>query len=144
MSKLIKKSHNVSILMYHAVFPIKYRKALLDEEKRRSIVMISKEIEARYEIEFIEIGSDEDHVHYFVQSVRVYSPKQVIQIIKSITVSKMFEIHPEIKKDLWGGQFWSDGYYVSTVGEHSSEAAIKKYVSNQGKASIKYKQFKLF
>jgi REP element-mobilizing transposase RayT len=39
---------------------------------------------------------------------------------------------PEVKKQLWGGEFWSSGYYISTVGAHGSEETIKQYVKNQG------------
>ena len=40
---------------------------------------------------------------------------------------------PEVKRQLWGGEFWSDGYFVSTVGAHATEDMIKNYVQQQGK-----------
>ncbi len=63
------------------------------------------------------------------------SRKKIVQIIKSITAREIFKQMPEVKKQLWGGQFWSDGYFVSTVGAHSSEEVIKQYVKNQGASS---------
>ena len=84
------------------------------------------EIAKRYEIEFVEIGTDKDHVHFLIQSVPKYSPTRIIQIVKSITAREVFKRVPEVKKKLWGGEFWSDGYYVSTVGQNGSEETIRK------------------
>ncbi len=78
------------------------------------------------------IGADRDHVHFLVQSVPTYSPTKIVRTIKSITAKEIFRQMPEVKKQLWGGEFWSDGYYISTVGAHSSEEAMKEYVKNQG------------
>ncbi len=135
MSELIRKQHNVSILLYHIVCPAKYRKAIFTKEVDEKLKEICEDIALRYEIEFLEIGTDEDHVHFFVQSVPMYSPKKIVQIIKSITAREIFKQMPEVKKQMWGGQFWSDGYFVSTVGAHSSEEVIKQYVKNQGASS---------
>ena len=90
------------------------------------------EIEKRYEIKFIEIGTDKDHVHFLIQSVPMYSAKKIIQSVKSITAREVFAQVPEVKKKLWGGEFWTDGYYVSTVGQKGSEETIRKYVQEQG------------
>jgi len=90
------------------------------------------EIEKRYEIKFIEIGTDKDHVHFLIQSVPMYSAKKIIQAVKSITAREVFAQVPEVKKKLWGGEFWTDGYYVSTVGQKGNEETIRKYVQEQG------------
>jgi putative transposase len=90
------------------------------------------EISKRYEIEFLEIGTDKNHVHFLVQSVPKYSPTKIIQTIKSITAREIFARHPELKKKLWGGEFWSDGYFVNTVSKFGSEATIRNYVKKQG------------
>ena len=97
------------------------------------------EIEKEYEIKFIEIGTNGDHVHFLIQSVPMYSAKKIIQVVKSITARKIFEKVPEMKKKLWGGEFWTNGYYVSTVGQRGSEEAIRKYAQEQGKEK-EYKQ----
>ena len=99
------------------------------EEKLKEIC---EEIEMRYEIEFLEIGADEDHVHFFVQSVPTYSPTKIVRTIKSITAKEIFRQMPEVREQLWGGEFWSDGYYINTVGAHGNEEMIKQYVKNQG------------
>jgi REP element-mobilizing transposase RayT len=136
--------------MYHIVCPAKYRRAVISEEVDKKLREICLGIEARYEIRFIEIGTEEDHVHYLVQSVPTYNPEQIVRIIKSITARKIFESCPEVKKMLWGGEFWTRGYYVGTVGEHGSEQVIREYVRKQGRNLENYeklhegKQLELF
>jgi len=71
-------------------------------------------------------------VHFLIQSVPKYSVTEIIRMIKSITAKKIFEKHPEVKKQLWGGgEFWSDGFFVNTVSKFASEDTISKYVRNQ-------------
>ena len=89
------------------------------------------EISKRFEIEFVEIGTDKDHVHFLIQSVPAMSPTQIIQTVKSITAKELFKQHPEIKKKLWGREFWTKGYYVNTVGRHGDENTIQQYVKSQ-------------
>ena len=132
MSEFIRKEHNVSVLLYHIVCPAKYRKAVFTLEVDEKLKEICEEISLRYEIEFLGIGTDSDHVHFLVQSVPTYSPTKIVRTIKSITAKEIFRQLPEVKKYLWGGVFWSDGYYISTVGAHGSEEMIKQYVKNQG------------
>ena len=132
MSESIHKSHNVSNLMYHFVFPAKYRRVGIDENVDKIIKETCVEISKRYEIYFLEIGTDKDHVHFLIQSVPRYSPTQIVRIVKSITAKEVFAKCPEVKKKLWGGEFWSDGFYVATVSEHGNEKVIANYVKNQG------------
>ena len=132
MSKYIHKSHNVSVLLYHFVCPAKYRKVIFDHEVDETLKMICLEIAKRYEINFLEIGIDKDHVHFLIQSVPKYSVTQIIRIIKSITAKKIFDKHPQVKEQLWGGEFWSDGFFVNTVSKFGSEDTISKYVRDQG------------
>jgi len=148
MSELVRKSHNVTVLIYHYVCPAKYRRAVIDPKVDEIIKEICLEIEKRYEIKFLEIGTDKDHVHYLIQSVPTNSPTKIIQMVKSLTVREVFKRAPEVKKQLWGGDFWSDGYYVSTVGQKGSEETIRKYVKEQGKEEeyqqLYRQQLKLF
>jgi putative transposase len=139
MSELVRKSHNVTILIYHYVCPAKYRKVVIDKKVDEIIKQTCLEISKRYEIKFIEIGTDRDHVHFLIQSIPRYSPTKIIQTVKSITAREVFRQAPEVREQLWGGEFWSDGYYVSTVGQNGSEETIRKYVQNQGKSN-EYKQ----
>lgn len=139
MSHLIKKSHNVSILIYHFVCPAKYRRTVIDKNVDQVMKETCIGIANRYEVEFLEIGTDKDHVHFLVQSVPSYSPTKIVTIIKSLTAREIFARVPSVKKQLWGGEFWTDGYYVSTVGQHATEAVIRQYVKNQGQEQ-EYKQ----
>jgi REP element-mobilizing transposase RayT len=133
MSQLVRKSHNVSVLLYHFVCPAKYRRIVFSEEVDQVLKTVCLEIAQRYEIVFLEIGTDRDHVHFLVQSVPTYSPTKIVRTIKSLTAREIFARVPSVKKKLWGGEFWSDGYYVSTVGQHGTETTIANYVRKQGR-----------
>lgn len=91
------------------------------------------DISLRYEIHFLEIGTDKDHVHYLIQSVPTYSPTKIARTIKSITARYIFDKAPGVKRALWGGSFWGSGFYINTVGRHGTEKIISKYVKSQGK-----------
>ncbi len=132
MSHLIRNSHNVSILIYHFVSPAKYRRAVIDERVDQVFKEVCLEIATRYHVEFLEIGLAKDHGHFLVQSVPTYSPTKIITMIKSLIAREVFARVPSVKKQLWDGEFWTDGYYVSTVGPHATEAVIRQYVKNQG------------
>ena len=121
---------------YHIVFPIKYRKALLSDKVASHIKEISKELEEKYELEIEQIGCDLDHIHILVSIHPKYSVGQFVRLYKSITARQVFLKFPDIKKDLWGGEFWTDGYYVATVGEPGNWSIVEKYVKNQGKHDV--------
>ena len=133
MSEHIHKSHNKSLLLYHLVCPIKYRRSVLSDEVSQTLKEVCLEISLRYEIYFVEIGCDEDHVHFLIQSVPMISPKKIVNAVKSLTSREIFRLHPEVKRFLWGGKFWTAGYYINTVGQYANEEVIKKYFKNQGK-----------
>lgn len=115
MSEYIHKSHNVNVLLYHLVFPAKYRRAVFDEGVDQILRDVCLEIEQRYELKFIEIGVDRNHVHFLVQSVPGYSVTKIVKLLKSITAREVFKRCVPVKQQLWGGEFWSDGYFASTV-----------------------------
>ena len=106
---------------------------MIDQKVDEILKETCLEIAKRYQMEFIEIGTDKDHVHFLIQSVPTYSPTKIIQRVKSLTAREIFKRAPEGKQKLWGGEFWSDGYYVSTVGKYGSEETIREYVKGQGK-----------
>lgn len=133
MSEYIHKSHNVSVLMYHFVCPAKYRRIVFSGNVEQSLKEICIEISKRFDIAFIEIGTDQDHVHFLIQSVPMESPTKIIRTVKSITAKEIFKRHPEVKQKLWGGEFWTKGFYVNTVGKHGDENTIQNYVKSQGK-----------
>ena len=133
MSEFLHKSHNVSVLLYHFVCPAKYRRVVFSRSVDKSLKEICLEISKRFEISFIEIGTDNDHVHFLIQSVPMQSQTRIIQTVKSITAKQIFKHHPEVKQKLWGGEFWMKGYYVNTVGRQGNEESIQAYVKAQGK-----------
>jgi putative transposase len=148
VSEYVHKSHNVSVLLYHFVCPAKYRRVVFTEPIDKTLKEVCLEISKRYEIEFIEIGTDKDHVHFLIQSIPMNSPSRIIQTVKSITAKEIFRLHPEVKDQLWGGEFWTKGYYVNTVGRHGDENTIQAYVQSQGKEDeyeqLHQQQLKLF
>ena len=85
MSRYIHTSHNVTVLLYHLVFPAKYRRAVIDTTIDQVLREVCLEIETRYQLKFLEIGTDEDHVHFLVPSVPTYSVTKLVTIIKSLT-----------------------------------------------------------
>ena len=131
-SRYIHKSHNVSVLIYHLVCPAKYRRVVFSEEVDKTLKFVCAEVEKRYEVRFLEIGADKDHVHFLIQSIPMYSPTRIAQLIKSITAREILKKHRELKKQLWGGEFWSKGFFICTVGKHGNEEMLKNYVRNQG------------
>lgn len=119
----------------------KYRRVVFDDIVEEHLKQISLGIELRYDyIQFLEIVTDNDHVHFLVQSTSGYSPAKIIKIIKSITARQIFAECPQVKKQLWGGQFWSDGYFIASVGKNQNEKVIKEYVKEQGKQDSEYRQ----
>ena len=131
------------------VTAVKYRKALLNSEIEACIKETLQGISERYEIIIDEVGFDQNHIHIFCGAPPRIAPLQVISIIKSITAQKIFKRFPTLKKqELWGGEFWSDGKYVGTVGEATSEKVIKRYIQNQSldkaETEDRMKQLKLF
>ena len=132
MSRFIHKTHNVSVLLYHFVCPTKYRRSVLSDSVEAILVSTCVKITEVYEIEFIEIGCDKNHVHFLIQSVPTYSPTKIIRTVKSLVARELFSELPTLKKLLWGGAFWSSGFYVSTVGRYGNESGTRRYIADQG------------
>ena len=118
---------------------------LLDPSRISQLKEIFCEIQKRYCFEIDAIGTDGDHVHVFVGAAPKYAPSRVMQILKSISAKQMFKTFPEIKKELWGGEFWSDGGYIGIVGEGVTAELIRDYIEKQGTLEEKegYKQMNL-
>jgi REP element-mobilizing transposase RayT len=90
------------------------------------------ELGIRYEITFLEIGTDEDHVHFLLQSIPNKSVSDIVKLIKSITAKQIYKLHPEVKEFLWGGNIWTMGYYINTVGQYGNLKMLENYVKKQG------------
>ena len=137
MSILIHKSHNVSVLIYHLVCAGKGRAKWFDASVETEIKNICNEISQLHEIHFLDIGTDKDHVHFLIQSVPMYSPTKIARVVKSLTAREILTRIPGIRTKLWGGEFWSNGYYINTVSRRGSESTIQKYVKSQGNNNYK-------
>lgn len=135
--------HNRSECYYHIQITVKYRKPLLDERVQQVITEVMKGFKDRYDLEIQTLGYDQNHLHILCRFLPKYSGGQVIKLMKSTTARLVFQKVPEVKKDLWGGEFWTDGYYISTVSGKGDKKVIEQYIKNQGRISD-LKQLKLF
>ena len=142
--KVNKASHCAWQIHYHVVMPVKYRKALIDERVERVMMETARGIEERYEIEIEALGMDKDHVHLLCGAHPKIAPGSIVMKFKSITARELFERERWLKKELWGGSFWSSGYYVGTVGERANWAMVEKYVLEQGNAKEDLRQLTLW
>ena len=138
-SKYLHKSHNVSVLLYHVVCTAKYRRVVFSEPVDEVVREVCLEIAKRYEMNFLELGADRNPRHFLIQAVPTYSPTKIVQILKSLTARQVFVRAPEVKKQLWGGEFWGKGYFMTTVGQHGNEQVIATYIRKQGQEQ-EYKQ----
>ena len=141
----VKKGYHCAWqIHYHIVFPVKYRKALLDNEVTKIIIETAEGITERYAIEMEAIGIDKDHIHLLCSAHPKVAPGRIVQIFKSITAREIFLQKPTVKKELWGGEFWTDGYYVVMVGERANWDTVEKYVQRQAQPKAELKQLRLF
>jgi putative transposase len=142
--KVKKGYHCAWQIHYHIVFPVKYRKTLLDEEVKKNIIETATGIEERHAIEMEAIGCDKDHIHVLCSAHPKIAPGAIVRIFKSITARELFRRKPLVKKELWGGEFWTDGYYVGAVGEHANWDTVEQYIQSQGQPKTNLRQLKLF
>ena len=127
----IKKPHNKTLFIYHLVCPVKYRRDVFTEVVSQTLKTVCLEFGPAHEIYFLEIGTDENHVHFLLQTIPSNRFSDIVKKIKSISAKHIFKLHPEVRTKLWGGHFWTAGYYANTVG-NASMSIIKNYVQNQG------------
>ena len=139
-----KGAHCARQLHYHIVFPVKCRKALLDEAVTTMIQETAAEIAERFPIEMEAMGTDKNHIHLLCSAHPKVAPGRIVQIFKSITAREIFRRKPAVKRVLWGGEFWSDGYYVATVGERANWQTVERYVQRQGQPREDLQQLRMF
>lgn len=135
--------HNVSECYYHIQLTIKYRRAVLNVLVQQAILDSWKEVKERYTIEISHVGFDQNHLHILCRFLPKYSGGQVIKLLKSVSAKTTFLRVPEIKQELWGGEFWTDGYYIATVSGRGSKQIMINYIKNQGRQQD-VAQLKLF
>ena len=143
--EVVKKgAHCAWQIHYHIVFPVKYRKAMLDEAVTMMIQETAAEIAERFPIEMEAIGTDKNHIHLLCSAHPKVAPGRIVQLFKSLTAREIFRRKPAVKRMLWGGEFWSDGYYVATVGERANWQTVERYVQRQGQPREDLRQIRLF
>ena len=138
MSPIKRTSHAVYDLKYHMVWVPKYRKMILRGELANGIKTSFREISERYGFDIDTMEVKDDHVHLFLSAPPRYSPARIVQIIKSISAKMVFKQFPEVKKELWGGEFWSDGYFVRSVGDKVTSEVIRRYIKYQQQEQLSF------
>ena len=116
----------------------------MDEEVKKIIIETATGIEERHAIDMEAIGCDKDHIHVLCSAHPKIAPGTIVRIFKSITAREIFRRRPLVKKELWGGEFWTDGYYVGTVGERANWDTVEQYIQSQGQPKTTLRQLKLF
>jgi len=126
-----RTKHAVYDLKYHLVWIPKYRKNILSKEVSEYLKVIFNKIAEEYEFRIDTMEVMEDHVHIFVEVPPRYSPARVVQIMKSISAREAFSKFPDLRKQLWAGELWNDGYFVRSVGDKVTADIIRKYIEYQ-------------
>jgi len=126
-----RTKHAVYDIKYHLVWIPKYRKDILDSDVRQYLKEVFGWIADEYEFHIDTMEVMEDHVHVFIEAPPKYSPSQVVQILKSISAREVFKKFPKLRKQLWAGELWSDGYFVRSVGDKVTSDIIRKYIKYQ-------------
>ena len=131
MSAVKRAKHAVYDLKYHFVWIPKYRKLVLKGSVAESLRTIFYGIAERYEMEIDTLEVMPDHVHLFLMAPPKCSPSQVVQTLKSVSARELFSRHPELRETLWGGELWSNGYFVRSVGDEVTADVIRRYIKLQ-------------
>ena len=126
-----RTKHAVYDLKYHLVWIPKYRKHTLSGEVSGYLKEVFQRIAEEYEFRIDTMEVMEDHVHIFVEAPPRYSPAQVVQVMKSISAHEVFKKFPKLRKQLWAGELWNDGYFVRSVGDKVTADIIRRYIEYQ-------------
>ncbi len=133
--------HAVYDIKYHFVWIPKYRKKILTDDMEARLKEVFKEIAEQYEIGIDTMDVMPDHTHLFLSAPPRYSPSKIVNIFKGISSRKMFIEFPHLKRYLWGGELWNDGYFVRTTGDKVTSEIIRRYIKYQKHEA---KQLELF
>jgi len=124
-------AHAVYDLKYHFVWIPKYRKHLLVGDVAEATKEILCEVAEAYGMEVDTLEVVDDHVHVFLSAPPRYAPARVMQIMKSISARELFARFPWLRRKLWGGELWGDGYFVRSVGDQVTADVIRRYIEYQ-------------
>jgi len=138
MSLVKRTRHAVYDLKYHIVWVPKYRKIVLQGSVAKRLKEVFQGIAERYEFEIDTMEVMEDHVHLFLSAPPRYAPAGIVQIMKSISAKMVFREFPEIKEQLWGGDLWSNGYFVRSTGDKVTSEVVRQYIRYQHKEKLSF------
>ena len=126
-----RTKHAVYDLKYHLVWIPKSRKSILGKEISGYMKEVFKRIADEYGFRIDTMEVVEDHVHVFLEAPPRYSPAEVVQVMKSISGREVFKKFPKLRKQLWAGELWNDGYFVRSVGDKVTADIIRRYIEYQ-------------
>ena len=124
-------AHTRYELKYHFVWCPKYRRLVLSGNVGQYLSRLIREVAERYDFKIEELAVMPDHVHMFVSAPPEIAPARIVQIVKSVTATKLFERFPHLKKKLWGGALWERGYFVMSSGTGTTDEMIRRYIKEQ-------------
>ena len=123
-----RAAHSAYDTAYHLVWSPKYRKGLLTGELAKRVEELFREISEAHDITIDELEVSVDHVHIFCSFPPRYAISQVVGRLKSLSARAIFKEFPSVKRRLWGGELWEDGYFVRTVGDKVTAEVIRQYI----------------
>jgi putative transposase len=127
-------AHMKWMCKYHIVFTPKYRRKMIYNQYREDVREIIKQLCSYKGVEILGGNVMSDHVHILVSIPPKMSVSSFMGYLKGKSALMMFDRHANLKYKFGNRHFWSEGYYVSTVG--LNEAVIKKYIQDQEKYDI--------
>jgi len=140
---LRRTEHAVYDLKYHLVWVPKYRAHILGGEVSRYLKGVFQRIADEYEFQIDTMEVMEDHIHIFIEAPPAYSPSVLVQRLKSISAREIYKKFPEMRKTMWSGKIWNDGYFVRSVGDEVTVEIIRRYIEYQ-KEENQASQLKMF
>ena len=129
----ISKNHSKFLIKYHVILVCKYRKKLLVGTLEYDLKQIIQNISDLSDFDIEVMETDKDHIHMMVRSEPKLSPLQIVRRLKQMSTTAMWKKHENYLKQVFYREntLWTDGYFVSSVGNVSQET-IKKYIESQG------------
>lgn len=133
LKEYISKNHSKFLIKYHIILVCKYRKQLLVGAVEYDMKKIMRHISEMSDFDIEVMETDKDHLHMMVRSEPKLSLLQIVRRLKQMSISAVWKKYGDFLRHNFYKEhtFWTDGYFVSSIGNVSQET-IKKYIENQG------------